>query len=187
MRDEDRGAIIVSTKGKKERKSSNVWYRNSPRSAVRYRSCRSRKFWLSRYRKQKMVAVGSRRGRETFPDPWLKFFEKVLALFGSMSYNRIIERQERKERIMKYEFSIYTRNGKSYDCGLYFDKADEALLVAGEMAEAMAAMDNDLCSGDIKVMFYRQDKEEYQVMEKCYYLGITNESKFVKYLREGEK
>lgn len=88
---------------------------------------------------------------------------------------------------MKYEFSIYTRNGANYNCGLEFDKADEALLVAGEMAEAMAATDEDLCRGDVKVEFYRRDNDEYQRMEKCYYLGLTNESKFVKYLREGEK
>lgn len=88
---------------------------------------------------------------------------------------------------MKYEFSIYTRNGVEFFCNLDFEKADEALLIADEMAEAMAAMDTGLHRGDIKIKFLRRDNGKIQMMEKCYYLGITNESKFLKYLREGEK
>lgn len=88
---------------------------------------------------------------------------------------------------MRFEFTIYTRTGVEHRCNLDFQAADEALLIAGEMAEAMAAMDNDLLCTDIKVRFYRSNNEKYQVMEKCYYPGITNESKFVKYLREGER
>lgn len=88
---------------------------------------------------------------------------------------------------MKYEFSIYTRNGVEFFCNLDFEKADEALLIADEMAEAMATMDTCLHRGDIKIKFLRRDNGKIQMMEKCYYLGITNESKFVKYLREGEK
>lgn len=88
---------------------------------------------------------------------------------------------------MRFEFTIYTRTGVEYRCNLDFKAAEEALLIAGEMAEAMAAMDNDLLCTDIKVRFYRSDNEKYQVMEKCYYPGITNESKFVIYLREGER
>lgn len=88
---------------------------------------------------------------------------------------------------MKYEFVIYTRSGESFLSNLTFEKADEALLVAGEMAEAMARMNADLLDGDVKVMFFRSDNDKFQTMEKCYYLGLTNESKFVKYLREGER
>ena len=88
---------------------------------------------------------------------------------------------------MTYGFTIYTRNGVEYNCNIEFEDADEALLIAGEMADAMAAIDTSLLSGDIKVRFYRYNHDKYQVMEKCYYLGLTNESKFVKYLREGEK
>lgn len=88
---------------------------------------------------------------------------------------------------MNFEFAIYTTTGVEYHCNLNFQKADEALLIAGEMAEAMAAMDTDLFSEDIKVEFYRCKDGKYQVMEKRYYLGMTDENKFVKYLREGEK
>lgn len=88
---------------------------------------------------------------------------------------------------MKYEFSIYTRNGVEFLCNLDFEKADEALLIAGEMADAMAAMDTDFLRGDIKIKFLRSGNGKVQMMEKCYYPGITNESKFVKYLREGER
>ena len=63
MRDEDSGAIIVSTKGKKERKFSNVWYRNPPRTVVRHHSYRSRKLWFPRYRKQTLVAVKNKEKR----------------------------------------------------------------------------------------------------------------------------
>lgn len=86
---------------------------------------------------------------------------------------------------MTYGFTIYTRNGVEFNCNLEFEDADEALLIAGEMADAMAAMDTSLLSGDIKVRFYRYNHDKYQVMEKCYYWGMTSESKFVKYLREG--
>lgn len=85
-----------------------------------------------------------------------------------------------------FEFTIYTRTGVEHRCNLDFQTADEALLIAGEMAEAMIAMDTELLCTDIKVRFYRTNKG-YQAMEKCYYPGITNESKFVIYLREGEK
>ena len=88
---------------------------------------------------------------------------------------------------MKCEFVIYTRSGESFLSNLTFNKADEALLIAGEMAEAMAAMNSDLLDGDIKVKFFRSDNDKFQAMEKCYYLGVTNKSKFVKYLREGER
>lgn len=89
---------------------------------------------------------------------------------------------------MKYEFVIYVMSGESFLSNLTFERADEALLVAGEMAEAMATMNSDLLDGDIKVKFFRSnDDGKLQLMEKAYFLGLTNASKFVKYLREGER
>lgn len=126
-------------------------------------------------------------GGETLPSPAQKFLKKVLAQFDSMVYNSVNERQERKETTMWFEFTIYTRTGVEHRCNRDFQTADEALLIAGEMFEAMAAMDSELLCTDFKVRFYRSSNGKYQAMEKCYYPGITNESKFVIYLREGEK